>query len=155
MVYGQIPEFSKCAWCCYWGHLPQWIPGIKNLEAPHIWATQCVCAQQRTAFQKYSVWVEVSDKGTWRTRTIWGFKTRSLNGRWLLKMPTISYNPALSFLFPGAAKLSAPRLRLQSSRATERFCPHSAALLLNRVFQAVPGRVLAAEWSLNVLQTWS
>lgn len=32
-----------------------------------------VCVKQRTAFQKYNVWVEVSDKGTRRTRTIWGF----------------------------------------------------------------------------------
>lgn len=41
-----------------------------------------VCMKGRTVLQKYSVWVEASDKRTWRTRTIPGFKIRSLNSRW-------------------------------------------------------------------------
>lgn len=77
VVHRQIREVSKCACTLCGGNLPT----TQTSGAPHVSVTPCMWTKERTVFQIYSVWVEVSDKGTWRTGTRWGFLIRSLNSR--------------------------------------------------------------------------
>lgn len=85
--FREIHEVSKCAWCCYWGNLPQ---RILEIETSHL--SDTVCAWRGGLFSRNTMFgLKCLTKGTWSTRTLWGFKIRSFNSRWHSK-----YHPFLS-----------------------------------------------------------